>query len=61
MILFLVAEPLRNLGKFTLADMITARFKNKQIRGVTAFNTIVISIFYMLAQLVAAGAFSSCF
>ena len=55
-ILFLVAEPLRNLGKYTLADMVTARFKYKQVRGVTAFNTMVISIFYMLGQLVAAGA-----
>ena len=55
-ILFLVAEPLRNLGKYTLADMLTARFKFKQVRGVTAFNTMVISIFYMLGQLVAAGA-----
>src|SRR3954468_12306891 len=55
-ILFLVAEPLRNLGKYTLGDMLTARFKNKQIRGVTAFNTMIISIFYMLGQLVAAGA-----
>ncbi len=55
-ILFLVAEPLRNLGKYTLGDMITARFRFKQVRGVTAFNTIIISVFYMLAQLVAAGA-----
>ena len=55
-ILFLVAEPLRNLGKYTLADMLTTRFKYKQVRGVTAFNTMVISIFYMLGQLVAAGA-----
>ncbi|AZV41411.1 solute symporter family protein [Peribacillus asahii] len=55
-ILFLVAEPLRNLGKYTLGDMITARFKYKQVRGVTALNTMIISIFYMLGQLVAAGA-----
>ncbi|MCM3322613.1 MULTISPECIES: solute symporter family protein [Cytobacillus] len=55
-ILFLVAEPLRNLGKYTLGDMITARYRFKQVRAVTAINTIVISIFYMLGQLVAAGA-----
>ncbi|HZG72034.1 MAG TPA: cation acetate symporter [Chondromyces sp.] len=55
-ILFLVAEPLRNLGKYTLGDMVTARYKYKQVRGVTAINTIVISVFYMLGQLVAAGA-----
>lgn len=55
-ILFLVAEPLRNLGRYTLGDMITARYRYNQVRGVTAINTIVISIFYMLGQLVAAGA-----
>ncbi|QRG69682.1 solute symporter family protein [Brevibacillus choshinensis] len=55
-VLYLVAEPLRNLGKYTMADMIAARFDNKQIRGVAALNTIAISIFYMIAQLVGAGA-----
>ncbi|MBS2968453.1 cation acetate symporter [Metabacillus sp. KIGAM252] len=55
-VLLLVAEPLRNLGKYTLADMITERFNSKKIRGVTAFNALTISVFYMLAQLVAAGA-----
>ncbi|MEH7060899.1 sodium/solute symporter [Bacillus wiedmannii] len=43
-VLYLVAEPLRNLGKYTLADMIAA------------LNTMTISIFYMIAQLVGAGA-----
>lgn len=55
-ILFLVAEPLRNLGKYTLGDMLTARFKYKQVRAVSAVNTMIISIFYMLGQMVAAGA-----
>ncbi|MED4116287.1 cation acetate symporter [Priestia megaterium] len=55
-VLLLVAEPLRNLGKYTLADMITERFRSKKVRGVTAFNALTISVFYMLAQLVAAGA-----
>lgn len=54
-LLYLVSEPLRNLGKYTLADMITARFKSKKVRGVAAANTLVISIFYMIAQLVGAG------
>ena len=54
-VLYIVAEPLRNLGKFTLADMIVARFDNKKIRGIAALNTISISIFYMIAQLVGAG------
>ena len=55
-VLFLVAEPLRNLGKYTFADMIAVRFNAKKIRGFAAFNTITISIFYMIAQLVGAGA-----
>lgn len=55
-VLYAAAEPLRNLGKFTLADMIAARFKEKNVRGIAALNTIIISIFYMIAQLVGAGA-----
>lgn len=55
-VLYVVAEPLRNLGKYTLADMITARFDQKKIRAVAAINTIAIVIFYMIAQLVGAGA-----
>jgi len=54
-VLYIVAEPLRNLGKYTMADMIAARFENKNVRGVAALNTISISIFYMIAQLVGAG------
>lgn len=54
-VMYLVAEPLRNLGKYTLADMITARFNTKKVRGFAALNTVTISIFYMIAQLVGAG------
>ncbi|QJC50756.1 cation acetate symporter [Paenibacillus albicereus] len=54
-VLYLVAEPLRNLGRYTMADMIAARFNQARIRGVAALNSIVISIFYMIAQLVGAG------
>lgn len=54
-VLYLVAEPMRNLGKYTMADMIAARFNNKRVRGVAALNSITISIFYMIAQLVGAG------
>ena len=54
-LLYFVSEPLRNLGKYTLADMISARFKSKKVRGIAATNTLVISIFYMIAQLVGAG------
>ncbi|MBM7692723.1 cation/acetate symporter [Peribacillus deserti] len=55
-VLYLVAEPMRNLGKYTFADMIAARFDANKIRGFAAMNTVAISIFYMIAQLVGAGA-----
>ena len=55
-VLYMIAEPLRNLGKFTLADMITARFPDRRIRGTAAISTITIVILYMIAQLVGAGA-----
>lgn len=55
-VLLLVAEPLRNLGKYTLADMINSRFDAKKVRGAAALSTITIVLFYMIAQLVGAGA-----
>ncbi|GAF15992.1 LOW QUALITY PROTEIN: symporter YjcG [Bacillus sp. JCM 19046] len=55
-VMFIVAEPLRNLGKYTLADMIHSRFDARKVRGVAAGSTITIVIFYMIAQLVGAGA-----
>lgn len=55
-VLYIVAEPLRNLGKYTFADMIASRFDAKKVRGFAAMNTMTISIFYMIAQLVGAGA-----
>ncbi|QGQ45296.1 cation acetate symporter [Metabacillus sediminilitoris] len=55
-VLYIVAEPLRNLGKYTIADMINARFDQKKVRGVAALSTLTIVIFYMIAQLVGAGA-----
>ncbi len=55
-VLLLVAEPLRNLGKYTLADMLASRFNTSSVRSAAALSTIVISMFYMIAQLVGAGA-----
>ena len=55
-VLLLVAEPLRNLGKYTLADMLASRFNTSSVRSVAALSTIAISMFYMIAQLVGAGA-----
>lgn len=50
-VLYIVAEPLRNLGKYTIADMISARFSEKKVRGVAAISTLTIVIFYMIASL----------
>ncbi|MGG3317786.1 cation acetate symporter [Brevibacillus centrosporus] len=55
-ILFIIAEPLHNLGRYTLADAIAVRFGSLWLRGVVAMTTLMITIFYMLAQLVGAGA-----
>ncbi|MFY0543479.1 solute symporter family protein [Brevibacillus sp. H7] len=55
-LLFLIGEPLHNLGTYTLADAIAVRFDSKWLRGIVAFTALLITIFYMLAQLVGAGA-----
>jgi cation/acetate symporter len=55
-VLLLVAEPMRNMGKYTFADMLASRFNNPSVRSAAALSTIVISMFYMIAQLNGAGA-----
>lgn len=55
-VLFLVAEPLRNVGKYTTADLISFRLRGNGVRAVAAISTLVIVIFYMIAQMVGAGA-----
>jgi cation/acetate symporter len=47
---------LRNLGKYTLADMLASRFNKPSVRSAAALSTIAISMFYMIAQLNGAGA-----
>ncbi|MCX6090734.1 MAG: sodium/solute symporter [Candidatus Atribacteria bacterium] len=54
-VLFLIAEPLRNLGKYTFADVVAYRLRQKPVRVVAAFGGIVTVIFYLLAQMVGAG------
>ncbi len=56
LVLLLVAEPLRNLGKYTMADVLASRFNAKGVRSVAALSTVIISIMYMIGQLVGAGA-----
>ncbi|WP_329139863.1 cation acetate symporter [Streptomyces sp. NBC_01476] len=54
-VLFLLAERLRNSGAFTLADVLSLRFRGEAVRGSAAVNTLVVSFFYLFAQLVGAG------
>ncbi len=54
-VLFLVAEPLRNVGKYTMADLISFRLHGKGVRAVAAISTLVVALFYMIAQMVGAG------
>lgn len=54
-VLLFVAEPVHHLGKYSLGDVICARFPNQHIRWIMAISTLVISIFYMIPQLVASG------
>lgn len=55
-VLYIVAEPLRNSGKFTVADVLASRLKERPIRMMTAIVTLVVTTFYMVAQMVGAGA-----
>ena len=54
--LLLVAEPLRNSGRYTMADQLAYRMKQRPVRTAAATSTVVVSIFYLLAQMVGAGA-----
>jgi len=54
-VLLIVAEPLRNTGKFTMADVLSFRMHTPAVRGVAALSTLVVSLFYMIAQMIGAG------
>ncbi|WP_395625110.1 cation acetate symporter [Thermomonas sp.] len=54
-ITFLMAEKLRNLGKFTFADVAAYRFQQTPIRAFAASGTLVVVAFYLIAQMVGAG------
>ncbi|MFV8381740.1 solute symporter family protein [Corynebacterium hindlerae] len=51
----LVAEPLRNTGKFTMADVLSFRLQQKPVRMAAAISTLAISLFYLIAQMAGAG------
>ncbi len=57
--LLLVAELLRNSGKYTMADVLAFRMKQRPVRVAAGISTIIVSIFYLLAQMVGAGALVS--
>lgn len=53
--LVLVAEPLRNTGRFTMADVLSFRLQQKPVRTAAAISTLCISLFYLIAQMAGAG------
>jgi cation/acetate symporter len=54
-ILFLIAERLRNLGKYTFADVVSYRLEQSPIRITAAFGTLTVALLYLVAQMVGAG------
>lgn len=54
--LLVIAEPIKRLGKFTFADALNAKFNSKAIHVSAGISTLVVSIFYLIPQMVGAGA-----
>ena len=54
-VLFLIAEPLRNLGKYTFADVVASRLRQAPVRIAAAIGTLATVTFYLIAQMVGAG------
>ena len=54
-VLFLIAEPLRNLGKYTFADVVSFRLQQVPVRVAAAIGTLAVVSFYLIAQMVGAG------
>ncbi len=53
--LFLVAEPLKRLGKFTFTDALDSKFNSRAIKLTASISTLIVSIFYLIPQMVGAG------
>ena len=53
--LFVIAEPMKRMGKFTFADALDAKFNSRGIKGAAGVSTLVVSIFYLIPQMVGAG------
>lgn len=54
--LFVVAEPMKRLGKYTFTDALDSKFNNKGIQLMAAISTLIVSICYLIPQMVGAGA-----
>lgn len=54
-VLLIVAEPLRNAGKYTMADLLAYRLSPRPVRAMASLSTLTVSTFYMIAQMVGAG------
>lgn len=54
-VLFLIAERLRNLGKYNLSDVVSFRLEEKPVRTLAAISSLVVVAFYLIAQMVGAG------
>lgn len=54
-VMFLIAEPLRNLGKYTFADVVAYRLRQTPVRVAAAIGTLAVISFYLIAQMVGAG------
>lgn len=54
--LLVIAEPLKRLGKYTFADALASKFQSTGIRSAAGFSTLVVSIVYLIPQMVGAGA-----
>jgi cation/acetate symporter len=59
MIMLIVAEPVRNCGKYTLSDVVALRLRSRGVRAATSGSSLLISLAYLLAQLVGGGALAS--
>lgn len=57
--LLLIAEPLRNTGKFTMADVLSFRLRQRPVRVAASTSTLAVTFFYLLAQMAGAGALVS--
>ncbi|OGF49505.1 MAG: cation acetate symporter [Candidatus Firestonebacteria bacterium RIFOXYA2_FULL_40_8] len=53
--LFIVAEPMKRLGKYTFTDALDSKYNSKGIQLVSAISTILVSLFYLIPQMVGAG------